>query len=83
MSNFFTEHKTALSGAATILVGVLSNPQALNAINPTWGGYATMAMGAITGAIGIYNSFKQARAAQSNPQVPSMPTMTTNVGRSP
>lgn len=70
MANWFTEHKTALSGVATIAVGVLSNPQALAAINPTLGLYATMATGALTTGIGLWNTYRQYKAAQETIAAP-------------
>lgn len=76
MSNWFTEHKTALSGAATIAIGVLSNPQALAAINPSLGLYATMATGALTTGIGLYNSYRQYKASQNVIPAPVAPAGT-------
>lgn len=71
--NWLTKHKTALSGLATIGIGVLSNPQALAAINPSLGLYATMATGALTTGIGLWNTWKQYKAAQNVIPAPGAP----------
>lgn len=71
--SWITDHKTALSGLATIGIGVLSNPQALAAINPSLGIWATVATGAITTGIGAYNSWKQYKAAQMVLPAPAVP----------
>ena len=62
--SFFSEHKTALSGAATLALGVLASVDqaALAAISPKAGAYATVAMGAVTSAIGLYNTYKKLQA---------------------
>lgn len=73
MSNWFTEHKTALSGAATIAVGILANPQALAAINPVAGAWATSAMGTVTAGIGLWNTWRQYKAAQNVIASPAPP----------
>jgi hypothetical protein len=71
--SWFTEHRTALSGAATVALSVLVSPQ-VAAISPSIGTTATGVMGAITGLIGIYNTFQKFKASQNtaNQQPPTI-----------
>lgn len=67
--SWFTEHKTALSGAATTIIGTVTAlasdpnvPAIASAINPRYGAYAAAGMGLVTTLIGVYNTWKNAQA---------------------
>jgi hypothetical protein len=64
--NWFTEHRTALSGAATLALSLLASPN-VAAISPSLGTTATGIMGTVTGLIGLYNTYRKYKASQSAP----------------